>query len=84
MGVPVPVIVIFTKLTAQGDEVLKGQGQGLSANDATVQTPGQAVHDFQNYCKDSPLFKSRFPPKTFVAVQGIFYNCKVSNLNGNI
>jgi len=63
----VPVIAIFTKFDACNDEALKSEG--LSPGDAAIQAPSRAMLDFQNSCKDLPIFKSNYPPKAVVILR---------------
>jgi hypothetical protein len=67
----VPVIVVFTKFDAHDDEAYEAlKHEGLSPDDAVEQAQSRALKDFQNICKDLPIFKSPYPPCAYVILRG--------------
>jgi hypothetical protein len=80
----VPVIVIFTKFDACDDEAYGTlKREGISPDDAVSQAPSRAMEDFQKTRMNIPIFTSQYPPKAYVTLRGMSFNCVLSNLHGD-
>jgi hypothetical protein len=80
MQLLVPVIVVFTKFDAHDDEAYEGlKNEGISPDDAANQAQSRAIEDFQKTCMSLPIFTSNYPPKAYVILWGMPFNCIVIN-----
>ncbi|KAG6838655.1 hypothetical protein C0991_009926, partial [Blastosporella zonata] len=78
----VPVIVLFTKLDALNDkgfQLLQKENPDISHDNAADQAPIRAQQIFDEMLLVLCIFKSRYPPKNYVALRGMTRNSPQAN-----
>ncbi|KAG6839353.1 hypothetical protein C0991_003386, partial [Blastosporella zonata] len=76
----VPVIVLFTKLDALNDkgfQLLQKENSDISHDNAANQAPIRAQQIFDEMLLVLCIFKSRYPPKNYVALRGGMPSCSI-------